>query len=168
MLLFEHYSHKFLDKILQEGPQDSLLDTAPLMSTLTSTWCHAHDLFSQAFPLRFCILQAIENWRQEWPGNEASVSGLRSIFLVMCTTASNKLHHEVVYSLIPMPLVVPSMLRSYFSGKICVPGLLWHRCEYKVVYKLTSTAAICRRLEWRSLGRTQTRMAIHHSAGTIC
>ena len=33
---------------------------------------HARDSFSQAFPLCFCILQAIQNWRQKWPGNEAS------------------------------------------------------------------------------------------------
>ena len=32
--VFERYSLKFLDKILQEGPQDSLSGTAPLMSTL--------------------------------------------------------------------------------------------------------------------------------------
>ena len=58
-LLFERYSHKFLDKILQEVPQDSLSGTTPLMSTLTSTRCHVRD--SQAFPLRFCVLQAIKN-----------------------------------------------------------------------------------------------------------
>ena len=43
MLLFERYSHKFLDKILQEVPQDSLSGTTPLMSTLTSTRCHVRD-----------------------------------------------------------------------------------------------------------------------------
>ena len=32
--------------------------------------------FSQAFPLRFCILQVIKNWRLERPGNEAIVSAL--------------------------------------------------------------------------------------------
>ena len=36
------------------------------------TWRHAHDSFSQAFPLRFWILQAIKNRRQKWPGNEAT------------------------------------------------------------------------------------------------
>ena len=45
--------------------------TAPLMSTLTSTWCYAHDSFSQAFPLHFCLLQVIKNWRREWPWNVA-------------------------------------------------------------------------------------------------
>ena len=45
----------------------------PLMSTLTSTWCHAHDSFSQAFPLCFCMLQVIKNWRLERPGNEATL-----------------------------------------------------------------------------------------------
>ena len=45
--------------------------TAPLMPTLMSTWRHARDSFSQAFPLRFCILQVIKNWRWEQPGNEA-------------------------------------------------------------------------------------------------
>ena len=34
--VFNRYSLKFLDKILQEGPQDSLSGTAPLMSTLYS------------------------------------------------------------------------------------------------------------------------------------
>ena len=51
----------------------------PLMSTLMSTWCHACDSFSQAFPLRSCKLQVIKNWRQEWPGNEAKVSGCLSL-----------------------------------------------------------------------------------------
>ena len=27
---------------------------------------------SQAFPIRFCILQAIKNWRRGWPENEAN------------------------------------------------------------------------------------------------
>ena len=36
-LSFERYSLKFLDKILQEGPRDSLSGTAPLTSTLMST-----------------------------------------------------------------------------------------------------------------------------------
>ena len=38
---------------------------------------HARDSFTQAglaFSLRFCILQAIKNWRLERPGNEASCS----------------------------------------------------------------------------------------------
>ena len=61
-----------LDKILQEGLQDSSSSTAPLMSTLMSTWCHACDSISQAFLLRFCILQAIKNLRRELPGNEAN------------------------------------------------------------------------------------------------
>ena len=30
---FKRYSHKFLGKILHEGPQESLSGTAPLMST---------------------------------------------------------------------------------------------------------------------------------------
>ena len=35
---------------------------------LTScTW-----LFLPGLPPRFCILQAIKSWRQEWPGNEAN------------------------------------------------------------------------------------------------
>ena len=29
--------------------------------------------FSQAFPLNFCLLQVIKNWKQERPGNEANV-----------------------------------------------------------------------------------------------
>ena len=70
-LSFKRYSLKFLDKILEEGPQDSSLGTTPFMSTLMSTWRHARDSFSQAFPLRFCILQGIINWRRERPGNEA-------------------------------------------------------------------------------------------------
>ena len=37
--------------------------TAPLTFTLTSTWRHTGDSFSQAFPLRFCILQVIKKWR---------------------------------------------------------------------------------------------------------
>ena len=40
------------------------------MFALTATWHHAHDSFYQAFPLRFCILQAIKNWRREWLGNK--------------------------------------------------------------------------------------------------
>ena len=36
-------------------------DTAPPMSTIMSTWRHAHGSFSQAFPLQFWILQAIKN-----------------------------------------------------------------------------------------------------------
>ena len=85
MLLFEHYSHKFLDKILQEVPQDYLSGTAP--SCLPSHLPDVMHMTLQAFPLHFCVLQAIKNWRWEQPGNEASVSGLRSIFLVMCTIA---------------------------------------------------------------------------------
>ena len=66
----KRYSLKFLDKILQDEPQDSSSDIAPL----TSTWRHARDSFSQAFfPLRFCILQVIKTggrnaWeRGYWP-----------------------------------------------------------------------------------------------------
>ena len=36
-LSFELYGLKFLEKVLQEGPRDSLSGTAPLTSTLTST-----------------------------------------------------------------------------------------------------------------------------------
>ena len=46
----------------------------PLASTLMSTWRHTCDSFSQVFPLRFCILQVIKNWRQEQPGNKAKQS----------------------------------------------------------------------------------------------
>ena len=33
-------------------------------------WCHSRDKWYQAFPLRFCILQAIKNWTVGRPGNE--------------------------------------------------------------------------------------------------
>ena len=39
---------------------------------LASTSHHAHDSFSQPFPLHFCILQVIKNWRQKRPWNEAN------------------------------------------------------------------------------------------------
>ena len=48
------------------------MGTAPLTSTLMSTWRHVCDSFSQAFPFHFCVLQAIKNWRWERPGNEAT------------------------------------------------------------------------------------------------
>ena len=44
-----------MDKMLQEGPQDC----SSGMYTLTSTWHHARDFFSQAFPHRFSILYNI-------------------------------------------------------------------------------------------------------------
>ena len=69
-LSVECYCLKFLDKTLQE-PWDSSSSTPPLISNLMSTWRHARDSFSQAFPLRFCIQFAIKNWRRERPGNEA-------------------------------------------------------------------------------------------------
>ena len=72
-LSFECYSFKFLDKTLQ-GLQDSSSGTAPLASTLTSSWRHARDSFSQASPLCFCIQYVIKNWRRERPGNEARLS----------------------------------------------------------------------------------------------
>ena len=37
-------------------------------------WHHSRDKTYQAFPLRFCILQAIKNWTVGRPGNEASFS----------------------------------------------------------------------------------------------
>ena len=48
---------------------------------LPSTWHHAPDSFSQAFPLRFFASASDQkknnkNWRQEWPGNEAKVGDL--------------------------------------------------------------------------------------------
>ena len=43
MLFFEHYSLKFLDKILQEGPRDSLLDTVPHVSTYHYATYSAHE-----------------------------------------------------------------------------------------------------------------------------
>ena len=54
----------------------SIWDTVQHWCPAQSTWCHARDSFShkcsQAFPICFCILQAIKNWRREWPGNEAN------------------------------------------------------------------------------------------------
>ena len=35
-------------------------------------WRHSCDKMDQAFPLRFCILQAIKNWTVGRPGNEAT------------------------------------------------------------------------------------------------
>ena len=35
-------------------------------------WHHSRDKMDQAFPLRFCTLQAIKNWTVERPENEAS------------------------------------------------------------------------------------------------
>ena len=49
--------------ILQERLQDSSSNTAPLMSTLTSTWCHTCDSFSQAFPL--CFLHTASDQKLE-------------------------------------------------------------------------------------------------------
>ena len=45
------------------------------------------NFLSQAFPLRFCILQAIKNWRQEWPGNKATSNYTCSLW-VSCPTPS--------------------------------------------------------------------------------
>ena len=39
-------------------------------------WHHSCDKWYQAFPLRFCILQAIKNWTVGRPGNEASTATL--------------------------------------------------------------------------------------------
>ena len=36
-------------------------------------WHHSRDKWYQAFPLRFCILQAIKNWTVGRPGNEVMV-----------------------------------------------------------------------------------------------
>ena len=87
---FEADQHKFCE--LQWS------DTTPLISTLTSTWHHAHGSFSQAFSLRFCILQAIKT---------GSGNGLRMrlelvylmrtldvliCFLTLCTPGHTKLY----------------------------------------------------------------------------
>ena len=58
-----------LDSSLINAKFMSYNDRAP--PPLTSTWRHARDSFSQAFPLHFCVLQVIKNWRRERPGNEA-------------------------------------------------------------------------------------------------
>ena len=50
------------------------------VSATLPTFTHPHvyphvylrDSFSQAFPLRFCILQVIKNWRLERPGDKAT------------------------------------------------------------------------------------------------
>ena len=57
--------------MLQEGPQDSSSGTAPscLPSRLPDVM---HMTLSRVFPLCFCILQAIKNWRWEQPGNETN------------------------------------------------------------------------------------------------
>jgi len=47
--------------------------TAPLMSTLTLPDVMHMTPSPRAFPLSFCILQAIKNWRLEQPGNEATL-----------------------------------------------------------------------------------------------
>ena len=39
-------------------------------------WRHSRDKWYQAFPLRFCILQAIKNWTVGRPGNEAKQTGV--------------------------------------------------------------------------------------------
>ena len=39
-------------------------------------WRHSRDKWYQAFPLRFCILQAIKNWTVGRPGNEAKLWSL--------------------------------------------------------------------------------------------
>ena len=46
------------------------LGTAPHVSTLRLPDVIARDQISQAFPLRVCILQVIQDWRWERPENE--------------------------------------------------------------------------------------------------
>ena len=71
-LSFKHYSLKFLNKILEEGPQDSLIGhrSPSVYPHVYLTWCM--QLFYQAFHSIFCIIQAIKSWRWERPGNEAT------------------------------------------------------------------------------------------------
>ena len=67
--------------------------TAPLTSTLTSTWRHTRDSFSQAFPLRFCILQAIKNWRREQPENKANTHTHTCMFQAHSFSPCESLSH---------------------------------------------------------------------------
>ena len=55
MLPFECCCLESLDKIYQEGSRDSSLGTVYLFIYIIK--------ISQAFPLHFCILQVIKNWR---------------------------------------------------------------------------------------------------------
>ena len=54
-------------------PQARSYNEGPLPSSvyLGRHWHHSCDKTYQAFPFRFCILQAIENWMVGRPGNEA-------------------------------------------------------------------------------------------------
>ena len=36
-------------------------------------WCHSRGKISQAFPICFCVLQAIKHWTVGRPGNEATL-----------------------------------------------------------------------------------------------
>ena len=123
MLLFERYSHKFLDKILQEGPQDSLSGTAP--SCLPS---HLPDVMQVTVSLRLSPSVFAYCKRSKTGGGNGLGTRLAfqawEVFSLWCVPQRSISYIMKLCSLIPMLLVVPSMLRPYFSGKICVPGLL--------------------------------------------
>ena len=67
MLSFERWSLKFFDQILQEGPWDSLLGTAPCLSIYHYVTVHVTKS-PRPSPSVFAYCK---NWRQKWPGNEA-------------------------------------------------------------------------------------------------
>jgi len=52
---------------------DLLLGTTPDVSTFCLYNVATCYQTSQAFPFRICILQVINYWRWEWPGNEVTL-----------------------------------------------------------------------------------------------
>jgi len=63
-LLVQNEEHVREMRPFDQGP-------LPLSVYLGRHWRHSCDKWYQAFPLRFCILQAIKNWMVGRPGKEA-------------------------------------------------------------------------------------------------
>ena len=72
----------FTAKNMREWP-DYLLRLCKNRGCLGRHWHHSHDKMDQAFPLCFCILQAIKNWMMGRPGNEASIYMFQILYWVL-------------------------------------------------------------------------------------
>ena len=91
---------------------------------LTSrTW-----LFSKAFPLRFCILQAIKNWKWEWPGNESS-----TVLCTMCVSLFPRLSPRAMESIMYVACSFVRLIHSTVGAKAhhisCSSKKHWHNLK---------------------------------------
>ena len=65
------------------------------MSTFCLPNVTACDQISQAFPLNICILQAIKEWKWEWPGKEANIHTNKPYQVGSCTSSLSNFKTKV-------------------------------------------------------------------------